>query len=211
MKKWLKVLLIILSVVIVCGLIIFFIARQDIKSYDDLDKYEEYLSDLRNNSDAHSKLLIFPDKINKDNVEEFEYLAIDGLFDGSYLFYFVVNYDDASLKKEVERLKNIKRTYNGKNKEVIIEEENLKYPTYITICDGMDTFEYAMVDGNKVVYVFKQLFTANNKLDKKYELEYIVPASKRDKYTPGYNMYYFYDEYGIGYMEGYEEIQVKEK
>ncbi len=49
MKKWLKVLLIILSVVIVCGLIIFFIARQDIKSYDDLDKYEEYLSDLRNN------------------------------------------------------------------------------------------------------------------------------------------------------------------
>ena len=75
----------------------------------------------------------------------------------------------------------------------------------------MDTYEYAMVDGNKIVYVFKQLFTANNKLDKKYELEYIVPRDKRDKYTSGYNMYYFYDDYGIGYMEGYEEMQVKEQ
>ena len=210
MKKWLKIVLSILIVLLVAGLLVFLISRKEVKSFNDLDKYDEYLSNLRDNSDAHSKLLIFPNKIEKEKVEEFEYLSVEGLFDGSYLFYIIVNYDDNSLKKEIERIKQIKRTYNGKDK-FIISEENLKYPTYITICDGMDTYEYAMIDGNKIVYVFRQIFTANNKLDKKYELEYIVPRDKRDKYTPGYNMYYFYDEYGIGYMEGYEEIQVKSK
>lgn len=210
MKKWLKIVLSILIVLLVAGLLVFLISRKEVKSFNDLDKYDEYLSNLRDNSDAHSKLLIFPNKIEKEKVEEFEYLSVEGLFDGSYLFYIIVNYDDNSLKKEIERIKQIKRTYNGKDK-FIISEENLKYPTYITICDGMDTYEYAMIDGNKIVYVFRQIFTANNKLDKKYELEYIVPRDKRDKYTPGYNMYYFYDKYGIGYMEGYEEIQVKSK
>ena len=210
MKKWLKIVLSILIVLLVAGLLVFLISRKEVKSFNDLDKYDEYLSNLRDNSDAHSKLLIFPNKIEKEKVEEFEYLSVEGLFDGSYLFYIIVNYDDNSLKKEIERIKQIKRTYNGKDK-FIISEENLKYPTYVTICDGMDTYEYAMIDGNKIVYVFRQIFTANNKLDKKYELEYIVPRDKRDKYTPGYNMYYFYDKYGIGYMEGYEEIQVKSK
>ncbi len=210
MKKWLKIVISILVVLLVAGLLVFLISKKDVKSFNDLDKYEEYLSDLRDNSDAHSKLLIFPNKIDKDKVEKFEYLSVEGLFDGSYLFYIIVNYDDNNLKKEIERIKQIKRTYNGKDK-FIISEENLKYPTYITICDGMDTYEYVMIDGNKIIYVFRQIFTANNKLDKKYELEYIVPRDKRDKYTPGYNMYYFYDEYGIGYMEGYEEIQVKNR
>ncbi len=71
----------------------------------------------------------------------------------------------------------------------------------------MDTYEYAMLDNDnkKIAYVFRQLFNANNKLDKDYVLNYIVPRENRDKYSPGYNMYYFYDDYGIGYMEGYEQ------
>ncbi len=206
MKKSIKILLLIISILIVCILLVLFLYKKDVKSYNDLDKYEEYLDHLRNNSDARSRLFIFPDKINKDKVESFEYLTQEGLFDGSYLFYIVVNYDEKEYNKEEERIKNIKRIYNGKNK-YILKAEDLKYETYITICDGMDTYEYAMLDNDnkKIAYVFRQLFNANNKLDKDYVLNYIVPRENRDKYSPGYNMYYFYDDYGIGYMEGYEQ------
>ena len=89
MKKWLKIVLSILIVLLVAGLLVFLISRKEVKSFNDLDKYDEYLSNLRDNSDAHSKLLIFPNKIEKEKVEEFEYLSVEGLFDG----YFMIGAD----------------------------------------------------------------------------------------------------------------------
>lgn len=205
MKKGIKILLIILSILIICGVSIFIINKEKIYEKKDIDKYKEYLSELKNNSDVHSKLFIFPDEINKDNVEEFQYLKKDGLFDGSYLFYIIVKYDEKEYNKEIDRLKKIKRIFNGFDKFILYTEE-LKYHTYITICDGMDTFEYALLDDNnkKIIYVFRQLFNSNNNLKDDYLLKYKVPNDKKDKNSIGFNMYYFYDEFGVGYMEGYE-------
>ncbi len=198
--------MLIVAILIVCTLLILFLYKKEVHSYNDLDKYEEYLYKLRYESDAQSRLFIFPDKINKDKVESFEYLVKDSLLEDSYLFYIIINYDEKEFNKEIQRIKDIKRVYNGKNK-YILKAENLKYETYITICDGMDIYEYVMIDNDnkKIIYVFKQLFNANNKLNKDYVLNYIVPRESRDKFSSGYNMYYFYDEYGIGYMEGYED------
>ena len=198
-------LLIILAILLICVGIIFIIYKQEPYEKNDIENYEIYLKELIESEDAHSKLFIFPEKVKKDNVEDFQYLKKDGLFDGSYLFYVIIKYEEKEYNKEIERLKNIKRVFNGDSKNILFVD-SIKYPTYITICDGLDTNEYAMLDKDnfKIIYVFNQLFNSNNNLKDEYILNYTVPRDKRDRNNIGFNIYYYYDEFGNGNMEGYE-------
>lgn len=202
MKKGLKIILLILGILIIIGLLIFLLSKTKIIEKNDIENYEKYLSELQFNTDVHSKLFIFPSKVNKENVEAFQYLRQDSLFDGSYLFYVIVNYDETEYNSEIQRLKELNRLFKYGVKYPIYVE-SLKYPAYITISDGYDTYEYALVDSEnkKIIYVFSQLYYYDSKLKADYLIEYKVPKDKRDTKRPGYNMYYYYDENGVGVMD----------
>ena len=200
MKNNIKIIIsILLGLVIIISLIFIIKEIEKVERHNDVNKYNEYLNGLIYSDDVHSNLSIFPKNINIEDVESFEYLTSGGLFDGSYLFYIIINYNGEEYLKEVNRIKNIKATFDNNYKYIL--EEDLKYKTYITICDGNGSYEYAMLDNNKIVYVFRQIFYYDNNLDSKYVLDYIVPNKLRDISTDGYNMYYLYNKYGVGYME----------
>ena len=171
-----------------------------IKDKTNIEEYAKVLSELRENSDAHSGLFIFPENINVDNIKEYKYLTRDGLFDGSYLFYLVTSYSESDYDVEVERLKNIKAEYpNAVKNPLYNKTEN---PAYVTIFDGNGSYEYALIDSkNKTIaYVFNQLFEWKDvEINEEYMLKnYSVNSNDKDINQNGYNMYYFYDKNGIG-------------
>ena len=196
MKKIFKIIIIVVLVLLV-GLLIFLISRKKVIVKDDIEKYNKYLEELQFDTNVHSKLYIFPEKVNKDNVEGFEYLKVNSLLSGSYMFYIVIKYDEKEYLEEETRIKGLNRIFREGIKYPIYVED-FKYPLYVTISDGYDTYEYVLLDkdNNKIIYVFKQSFFYKNNLNKDYIVEYSVPKNKRDNKKIGYNMYYYYDENG---------------
>ena len=196
MKKIFKIIIIVGCILLV-ALLVFLISRKKVIVKDDIENYNKYLEKLKFDTDVHSKLFIFPEKINKDEVEGFEYLKVNSMFNSSYMFYLVVKYNEKEYFEEENRIKSVNRIFRGGIKYPIYVDK-LKYPTYVTISDGHDTYEYVLLDkeNNKIVYVFKQLYFYENKLNKEYLVEYQVPRNKRDNKKMGYNMYYYYDENG---------------
>lgn len=196
MKKIFKIIIIVGCILLV-ALLVFLISRKKVIVKDDIENYNKYLEELQFDTDVHSKLFIFPEKINKDEVEGFEYLKVNSMFNSSYMFYLVVKYNEKEYFEEENRIKSVNRIFRGGIKYPIYVDK-LEYPTYVTISDGHDTYEYVLLDkeNNKIVYVFKQLYFYENKLDKEYLVEYQVPRNKRDNKKMGYNMYYYYDENG---------------
>ena len=186
-------------IAIIITIIIVKVVNNDVNIYNDISKYSEYLISLRNSDDVHSDLLIFPEELNNYHVDEFKYFSRNGLFDGNYFFYLQINLDD-DFTNEVDRIKNISVNYNGIIKKPIYEKEYFGLPCYITIFDGFDTYEYALINEKErtITYIFNQLFSF-------YELGlsdflnpygYVVSIDKRDKKSLGYNMYYSHDKYG---------------
>ncbi len=196
MKKIFKIIIIVGCILLV-ALLVFLISRKKVIVKDDIENYNKYLEELQFDTDVHSKLFIFPEKINKDEVEGFEYLKVNSMFNSSYMFYLVVKYNEKEYFEEENRIKSVNRIFRGGIKYPIYVDK-LEYPTYVTISDGHDTYEYVLLDkeNNKIVYVFKQLYFYENKLNKEYLVEYQVPRNKRDNKKMGYNMYYYYDENG---------------
>ena len=177
--------------------------NNDVRVYNDREMYSTYLENLRKSKDVHSGLLIFPNSINNLNILDFKYFERDGLFDGSYFFYLEVEYKD-DFNTELERIKNLKVEYSDKVKYPIYEKYAFSNPVYITIFDGIDTYEYALIneEEKKITYIFNQIFSyyelgLNGELD---PYSYVVPIDKRDYRKIGYNIYYDYDKFGNGKM-----------
>ena len=55
------------------------------KANNNVNQYETLLKQSINNSDFHSELYIFPNKINTENAIAFSYKSREDLFTGSYL------------------------------------------------------------------------------------------------------------------------------
>lgn len=175
MKKMLISLLIVLIIMLVMIILPFYL-KDKIGEYD-ISNYNVLLDKLKNKSDVHSKLLIFP-TIN-DNITDFKYEEQDGLFDGSYYLYIVATYNIEGYNKEIDRISNI--SFNDRK---IIKNNNM----YVSIYDRMGTYEYVILDenNNKIIYIFNQLFDfKETDIKEEYILNYIKGNLKY-----GYNMYY---------------------
>ena len=174
----------------------------------DINNYNELINKLRSEEDVNSGLYIFPD--NNDNITELKFESKDGLFDESYYFLVIAEYDDDDFEKEIKRINNISVEYEDNKKTLLFAQ--LKYDTYIAIYDGYGTYEYTLVDKNnkKMIYVFNQSF-GWNVLDIKSDYKisnYSVPQDKRDPKNKGYNMYYNVSSDGtaIRYDKGNKDI-----
>lgn len=170
-----------LNVTMVClVLIVFCLFHMNKKDeYNEITNYSTYKRELVNNTDVHSKLVIFPDKIDEKNVIDFQYLKEDGLFDGAYLFYLAIDYDKDLFLKEANRIKELHTIY---------DDTVLSFPTYLTILDGYGTYEYVILDeeDDKIIYIFNQLLDWSKT---KIEKDYILQEENINIKLIGYNTY----------------------
>ena len=130
------------------------------------NNYNMYIEGYKNNSDIHSELGYFPQKIESDHVLDFAEYNRDGLFDGSYFIYLKYKYNENDFKDELEKIEKIS------NKK--INDNNNQYVAYVLNDDGYNTKEYVLIDeDNKtMVYVFCQLFYSSEiNVDKNYFLD----------------------------------------
>lgn len=181
-----------------------FLSSDDYEEYNDVENYQLYLEELKNNSDAHTGLYIFPKEVNIDSVEEFRYAHEDGVFDGSYLYYLTVSYNEEAYENEVNRIKKLSVKFVEEKKNILYAETGFNYPAYVSIFDGNGTYEYTLLnkEKHKIVYIYNQLFDFKHEgVNEEYTpQDYSVSKDKRDTRSKGYNMYYIYDSQGTGTM-----------
>ena len=81
------------------------------------EQYQDDLKEYREKRDFHSQLYIFPDSLNGEIVKYIISETSD-LFNGSYFFYLVLEYDQETFDSELTRLSEIKATYVKHNNVV---------------------------------------------------------------------------------------------
>ena len=166
------------------------------EKYDNVDNYKEYLAKAIENSDFHTELYIFPSEISKDSVKNFIYRTKEGLLNGDYFFYLVMEYDETTYSNEIERLSNVKATFKEGTVKSVLHNEEKK--VYLTIQqNGRNEYAYYDESKHQIAYVSNQLFDwGMTGIDKEHYIDN-VPIEEKDRYG-GYNIYYRY-EGDVGY------------
>ena len=159
----------------------------------DVESYRDILSECINDKDFHSQLYIFPESIEGLEVTKFVFANRTDLFNGSWLMYLGIKFDESSFNNELVRLDEVKAVYKTGDVKPIIkyEEQSL----YLTI-NKDNRYEYAMFNKEsfEVVYVSNQLFEWK---DTPVISEHILPSVtipiELDDGNNTYNMYYRYE------------------
>ena len=159
----------------------------------DWESYSEILQECISDRDFHSQLYIFPESIEGKEIIKFVFSNTTDLFNGSWLMYLGLKWDEQGFYSELERLNNVKAIYKtGEVKPVIkFEDKSL----YLTISKD-NRYEYALYNSDtyEIIYVSNQLYEWK---DIPVEKEHILPnvriPEELDDGSNTYNMYYLYD------------------
>lgn len=169
------------------------------RTNDDVNKYEEVLAKAVQNSDFHSQLYVFPKKVDVNSVTNFRYMERDDLFNGSYLLYLSVKYNQTQFDAELERLDSVKAEFNTQK----ATKPLLKFADkseYVAI-NRNSYYEYVKYDSEslEIAYVSNQIYEwAETGVKKEHLFEEVTIPSELDDGGNSYNMYYYY-EADIGY------------
>lgn len=146
---------IIIAAMLVCGLLVFAVAHSpfvthatsSIDNYVDKEKFE-----------GSSGLLVFPDQVREEDVEDYYYSHRHIIFDPDIQLYLRCRYSKEDFRKECERLAGILVEHEGKVNAVRYNMDDYVLPAYEAI-NGFDhCYEYALVDESSrtIDYVFLQ-------------------------------------------------------
>ena len=159
----------------------------------DISNYKNLLVLAKNNSDFHTQLHIFPDNTDKGTPKDFVYKSSEDLFTGSYVFYLLMEYDEATFNSELERLSEVEAHFP----EDMPTKHIIHYPDekmYLTISRD-NRYEYAKYfeDTHAIAYVSNQLkewpFSG---VPIQYRLGNIKIPPELDDDENTYNLYYSY-------------------
>lgn len=131
----------------------------------DVEKYGKW-----SEQDRQGKLSVFPDTVEKMQVEEYLYQFSTGLLDSNYQIFLKSKLSKAEYQKEVKRLENISDSLDGKTQKIYLDNKSFCFPAYVTICNFNFTYEYALVDeeNTTIYYVYLQFIDKEDiKFDKK--------------------------------------------
>lgn len=178
-KSLLTRITIIIIFIVILGIVSFiniFISTKPtiIKGINNYDK--DYYIDKYGN-DLDSNLSIFPDDIKNKNNSTFVSSMHTSLFDTDGYIILKVKYDLDEFYKEINRIKNISMNINSCDKDnkvvtnnIKYDETSYKYPSYITI-DGFGyTYEYCLINKDKleIIYIYLSYPYTNNSNYKEY-------------------------------------------
>ncbi len=171
MKRYVKVCLIIVVLVLIALSVLLFFGKY---TTSDIADYEDNLSEKVCGSFA-----IFPDEVNSETVEDYSYIRYNGLLDNGYQIYLECEYDAESYAQEIVRLSNIEGINNNTD------------CTYVAINNFDSTYEYAIADeeNRTIRYIFLSHFPADKiSFDSSYLPEQVISS------TDSYNVYAGYDD-----------------
>jgi len=164
----------------------------------DVESYQEVLAECIKERDFHTQLYIFPETIEGLEVTKFVFSNTTDLFNGSWLMYLDIKWDEEGFSKEISRLDEVKAVYKTGDVKPIIkfEEKSL----YLSISKD-NRYEYALYnkESYEIVYVSNQLYDWK---DTPVKEEHILPGvtipKELDDGNNTYNMYYRYED-GVGW------------
>lgn len=151
------------------GLFAFLFSQAEIEENTDISKYNQYIG-VNAEEEYQNKWgmdeTIFPEKITEDmSVEDYKMVYYNP-WDAQYLSYLVVDYDDKTYKKEVERLDEYPSTkYIGYYGATGFDEE---YTLLAMYADSYQGFVYALTD-NKDTIIYVEMIFCNYFMDIDYE------------------------------------------
>lgn len=159
----------------------------------DVEEYVDILNECINDRDFHSQLYIFPKSIEGLDIKKFVFSNTTDLFNGSWLMYLGLKWDEHGFNAELERLNNVKAVYKTGDVKPIIKFEDKSL--YLTICKD-NRYEYALYNKEtfEIYYVSNQLYEWK---DTPVAAEHILPSvtipSELDDGNNSYNIYYRYE------------------
>ena len=159
----------------------------------DTEEYADILKECVSDKDFHSQLYIFPKSIEGLEIQKFVFSNTTDLFNGSWLMYLSLKWDEYGFNKELERLNDVKAEFKtGDIKPIIkFEEESL----YLTISKD-NRYEYVLYNKKsfEVTYVSNQLYEwKKTPVLKEHILPDLVIPTELDDGNNTYNMYYRYE------------------
>ena len=168
-----------------------------IKSDNNVEKYETLYNEMVSNQDFHTELYIFPKKIDTKQVVSFSSKSREDLFNGSYLFYLVMKYEESQFNAELERLDAVKAEIEIPNN--VFKTKNIIKDTqtsqYVTISKN-SRYEYVKYNAEtyEIVYVSNQLFSwAESGIKEEHRFKDITIPNEIADGKNAYNMYYYYE------------------
>lgn len=172
------------------------------KTNEDVNQYKILRNEAIENFDFHSELYVFPTEVNVANVVTFSYKTREDLFNGSYLFYLVMKYNQSQFDAELKRLDAVQADYEiregvFRTKPIIKDDKNSQY---VTISKDA-RYEYVKYNQEslEIAYVSNQLFSwRETGIKEEYIFDGITVPIELDDGGNSYNMYYYY-EGDIGY------------
>ena len=159
----------------------------------DIEEYIDILKECVADRDFHSQLYIFPKSIEGLEIQKFVFSNTTDLFNGSWLMYLSLKWDEDGFNKELERLNDVKAEFKtGDIKPIIkFKEESL----YLTISKD-NRYEYVLYNKEsfEVTYVSNQLYEwKKTPVLKDHILPDLVIPTELDDGNNTYNMYYRYE------------------
>lgn len=158
------------------------------------EQYQDDLKEYKEKEDFHSQLYIFPESLNGEIVKYIISETSD-LFNGSYFFYLVLEFDLETFDSELSRLSDIKAIYTKHNNVV---KPILYYPeqsAYLTISKN-NRYEYVLYNKEKlqIAYISNQLYEWKDvPLLPEHSMPSFVIPKEHDDGNNTYNIYYFYE------------------
>ena len=159
----------------------------------DTEEYVDILKECVADRDFHSQLYIFPKSIEGLEIQKFVFSNTTDLFNGSWLMYLSLKWDEDGFNKELERLNDVKAEFKtGDIKPIIkFKDESL----YLTISKD-NRYEYVLYNKEsfEVTYVSNQLYEwKKTPVLKEHILPDLVIPTELDDGNNTYNMYYRYE------------------
>ncbi len=148
------------------------------KNISGIENYNKNYYIREYGGDLNSNLSIFPN--NKDKLKDAEFKSEfqTNLFDSDGYILLISKYTKDDFADEINRLKNIRITIHdgcGSNSQsytnyIKYDEKSYKYPAYITIDGFGHTYEYALINKDKleIIYVYLSYPKMHNKIYKDY-------------------------------------------
>lgn len=168
----------------------------DIASYKRL--YEELVAEV----DFHTGLFVFPKDTNSGKPRKLYYKKVPDLLTGSFVFYLVMEYNEANFASELDRLSKIKQHFCIDESDLIVEKIDATKTiihdevnhAYVTICRN-NRYEYAMYNetNHEIAYVSNQLepWLVTGVKNEHIITDFNVPEEIDDG-NNSYNLYYYY-------------------
>ena len=148
-------------------------------------------------------LIVFPDEITEDMSDtEFSFYWKDTWDDPTVSIFLPCTYTEAAYEAEVERLEYTRKVYGGTVRRLMKDEgEKYPYPAYVAIDNHHNTYEYALLSGEReITYIHTGWLERENV---KFSQEYLPKdfmTTQENPFLDGYSIYIKKIDNAMGYI-----------